>query len=652
MDTLSLIQSARSQEDVNRLLQAMGQTSTPNQGAAARVPMDPMMMQSSQIGQLLIDNPMSRAQVDATLGSAARPTGVAPNTQAPMTQDPYERILRNIALNALDSRSAAIVDAVTGPSGARGPSPAAPGQPESIAAFAAEGNRLGKPGQEQSLLPDPRDTAKAGNVTGGADRVNARTSETGVRAIKDKDGRVTLTNIGEDGQPMAQSLVAPGAAPAQTFGKPISGNIQNLLQQVREAKDSATAQGLADSLRTSIAEERMRIERESREFAEAEVKLPQLRRALTAQQSLDNWRPGMGMSPASLRIQQQITAAEQLAAGRAKEWLGRNLPYQQLGTTEIAAEEAIKLSVQKQSDMERAINLKEVAAQQKEEAKQEQARIEFEGLSPSQRLLITRLNPSLAVAGKEAETVAFAKQQLKTNKDFGALLQAEDEAEQVQLALSGNKLAVQLLAQQEASVTGQDAATIEKELNDFQTLAVDQKALDDYARAAGVRTAEDRKNFMAQFNSLTGPGASKEQQKEGALLKARIKQSILQQRRTQSLTGNVLTWAPEGSALQQAAKKSMEINGQGDLMSAITLLTKDKPLAEQTAILNEVKKQMVAQARKYANSPIAKVDIGQVMGQFDAMVAGLNTLSIQDLVAAPLSNIVPFTKQVAGGFFN
>lgn len=643
MDMLSLIQSARSQEDVNRLLQAMGQTSNGAASPSARVPMDPMMMQSSQIGQLLIDNPMSRAQVDATLGSAARPTGVAPNTQAPMTQDPYERILRNIALNALDSRSAAIVDAVTGPSGA---------QNDPNAAGAAEGNRLGKPGQEQSLLPDPRDTAKAGDVTGGADRVNARTSETGVRAIKDKDGRVTLTNIGEDGQPMAQSLVAPGAAPAQTFGKPISGNIQNLLQQVREAKDSATAQGLADSLRTSIVEERMRIERESREFAEAEVKLPQLRRALTAQQSLDNWRPGMGMSPASLRIQQQITAAEQLAAGRAKEWLGRNLPYQQLATTEIAAEEAIKLSVQKQSDMERAINLKQMAAEQKEEAKQEQARIEFEGLSPSQRLLITRLNPSLAVAGKEAETVAFAKQQLKTNKDFGALLQAEDEAEQVQLALSGNKLAVQLLAQQEASVTGQDAATIEKELNDFQTLAVDQKALDDYARAAGVRTAEDRKNFMAQFNSLTGPGASKEQLKEGALLKARIKQGILQQRRTQSLTGNVLTWAPEGSALQQAAKKSMEINGQGDLKTAITLLTKDKPLEEQTAILNEVKKQMLAQARKYSNSPIAKVDLGQVTGQFDATVAGLNTLSIKDLLAAPLSNVVPFTKQVAGGFFN
>lgn len=641
MDMLSLIQSARSQEDVNRLLQAMGQTTNPNQGAAARVPMDPMMMQSSQIGQLLIDNPMSRAQVDATLGSAARPTGVAPNTQAPMTQDPYERILRNIALNALDSRSAAIVDAVTGPSG----------QPDPNAAPAAEGNRLGKPGQEQSLLPDPRDTAKAGNVTGGADRVNARTSETGVRAIKDKDGRVTLTNIGEDGQPMAQSLVAPGVQP-QTFGKPISGNIQNLLQQVREAKDSATAQGLADSLRTSIVEERMRIERESREFAEAEVKLPQLRRALTAQQSLDNWRPGMGMSPASLRIQQQIRAAEQLADGRAKEWLGRNLPYQQLATTETAAEEAIKISVQKQSDMERAINLKEVAAQQKEEAKQEQARIEFEGLSPSQRLLITRLNPSLAAEGKEAETVAFAKQQLKTNKDFGALLQAEDEAEQVQLALSGNKLAVQLLAQQEASVTGQDAATIEKELNDFQTLAVDQKALDDYARTAGVRTAEDRKNFMAQFNSLTGPGASKEQLKEGALLKARIKQGILHQRRTQSLTGNVLTWAPEGSALQQAAKKSMEINGQGDLKTAITLLTKDKPLEEQTAILNEVKKQMLAQARKYSNSPIAKVDLGQVIGQFDAMVAGLNTLSIMDLVGAPLSNVVPFSKQVVGGFFN
>lgn len=643
MDMLSLIQSARSQEDVNRLLQAMGQTSTPNQGAAARVPMDPLMMQSSQIGQLLIDNPMSRAQINATLGSAARPTGVAPNTQAPMTQDPYERILRNIALNALDSRSAAIVDAVTGPSGAMGPSPVAPGQPESIAAFAAEENCLGKPEQGQSLLPDPRDTAKAGNTTGGAERVNARTSETGVRAIKDKDGRVTLTNIGEDGQPMAQSLVAPGASPAQTFGKPISGNIQNLLQQVREAKDSATAQGLADSLRTSIVEERMRIEKESREFAEAEVKLPQLRRALTAQQSLDNWRPGMGMGPASLRIQQQIRAAEQLAAGRAKEWLGRNLPYQQLAVTETAAEEAIKLSVQKQSDMERAINLKEVAAEQKEEAKQEQARIEFEGLSPSQRLLITRLNPSLAVAGKEAETVAFAKQQLKTNKDFGALLQAEDEAEQVQLALSGNKLAVQLLAQQEASVTGQDAATIEKELNDFQTLAVDQKALDDYARAAGVRTAEDRKNFMAQFNSLNGPGASKEQQKEGALLKARIKQSILQQRRTQAITGNVLTWAPEGSALQQAAKKSMEINGQGDLKTAITLLTKDKPLEEQTAILNEVKKQMLAQARKYSNSPIAKVDLGQVTGQFDAMVAGLNTLSTADL----FSPTTMYRKQMA-----
>lgn len=616
MDMLSLIQSARSTEDVNRLLQAMGQATPPQAATQARVPLDPVSMQASQIGQLLIDNPMSQAQIATTLGSAARPAGVMPNAQPTMMADPYERILRNVALNALDSRSAAIVDAMTGPANAAG---------------AAEGNRLGKPQQEQDQLPDPRDTAKAGNVTGGADRVNARTSETGVRAVKDKDGRVTLTNIGEDGQPTAQSQVAPGA-PAQSFGKPLASNITDLLKQVREAKDSATAQGLSDSLRTSIVEEKLRIEKEAREFAEAEVKLPQLRRALTAQQSLDNWKPGMGMSPTSLRIQQQIAAAEQLANGRSKEWLGRNLPYQQLEQTATSAEEAIKLSVQKQANQENSVNLKKLAEDQKKEQKEEQARIEFEGLSPAQRLLITRINPSLAAAGKEAETVAFAKQQLKTNKDFAALLQAEDDTEQAQLAFSGNKLAVQVLAQQEASMTGRDAAAIEKELTDLETVQLTPRELTEYARASGAKTADEVKNFMSQYNSLTGPGATKEQLKDGAMMKARVKQGLLQQRRTSAITGNVLSWAPEGSMLQQAAKKSMEINGQGDLNSAITMLTAGKPLTEQTAILNEVKKQMVEQARKYSNSPIAKVDIGQITGQFDSMVAGLNTLSIKDLI--------------------
>lgn len=620
MDMLSLIQSARSADDINNLLMAMGQTSRPNQAAPQRVPMDPLMAQSAQIGQLMIGNPMSRAQVDATLGGAARP-GVPSAAQGAMPTDPYEQILKNIAINALDTRSAAIVDAITSSN-----------QP---ATSSTEENRLGKPEQGKGPLPDPRDMANVGNTLGGAERVNARTSETGVRAIKDKDGRITLTNLDESGQPAQQSQVAPGATiQPGMFGKPVAGHVQDLLKQVRESKDSATAQGLADSLRTSIVEEKLRIEKEAREFAEAEVKLPQLRRALTAQQSLDNTRPGMPISPASARIQQQITAAEQMAASRSKEWLGRNLPYQQLNLTATSAEEAINQAVQKQAEQERRINLKELQAEQKKEQQAEEAKIAFESLSPNQRSLILEINPSLAAAGKEAETIAFAKQQLRMNKDFAALVSAEDEAEQGQLAFSGNKLAAQVLAKREAALTGQDAAAIEKEISDIDTIQLSQKELQEFARASGAKTAEEVRTFMGQYNSMTGPGATKEQLKEGALLKARIKQGMIKQKRTAAITGNVLSWAPEGSALQQAAKKSMEINGQGDLSSALTLLTKDKPLAEQTAILNEVKKQMVAQARKYANSPIAKVDIGQVVGQYDAMVAGLNTLSLKDVFEA------------------
>lgn len=597
MDILSLIQSARSSEDVNRLLQAMGQTGQPA-APTARAPMDPLMQQSSAIGQLLIDNPMSMAQVQATLGSAARPQvpSAAANVaaSAPAALDPYEQILRRIAAESLDARAGAIVAAT---------------QP------VAQEKSLGKAAGADEPLPDPRDVSKAGNVEGGAERVNARTAEHGVRAIKGPDGKITLTNIGEDGQPTKQSQPQ-----GPMFGSSVKGRITELLDQVRNSKDSTEAQGLSDSLRNSIIEEKMRIEKEARDFAEAEVKLPALRRALTAQQALDNTAPGMPASAASIRIQQQIKAAETIAADRSKDWLVRNLPYQQLKTTELNAEQAITIAVQKQAAQEDRINLKDQAALIAKEKKEEEAKTQFEMLSPAQHQLILELNPNLRAAGKEAEAVGYVKQQMKISKEFAALIAAADDAEQKNLAFAGNKLARQVFAQREAQITGRSVESVERELEDITNIPLTDNELKTYAKSAGATTPEAQKNFMAQFKSLSGPGATKEQMKEGEELKSRIRQGLLQQHRTNKFLTDVLSWAPSGSALELAAKKTMEIKGQADINSVINLLIKDKTAAEQMTILTQVREQMVSGARKYDSSPIAKADVGTLVAQYNQAV--------------------------------
>ena len=175
------------------------------------------------------------------------------------------------------------------------------------------------------------------NTKGGADRVNARTSETGARAITGKDGKITLTNINSDGS-VNQGTGSPNSIGGDGMGgmsgrSTIAPNtpfaLNNAVDMLRGAKDIASAQGIMININQTIAEQTAKINKEAIEFAGNKVGLPALEASLLAVQQQERadprWFPGIGDSTAAIQIRNDIQAANQALGGIAQKYVASNV---------------------------------------------------------------------------------------------------------------------------------------------------------------------------------------------------------------------------------------------------------------------------------------------------------------------------------------
>lgn len=460
------------------------------------------------------------------------------------------------------------------------------------------------------------------------ERVNANSSIFGVTAKRDKSGRITLSNMDETtGQPTAASQTFYGdRAKVDTEFNPMNSGMSNtvskLLEDIRSAPDVATASGIADQLRTSITEQRVRMEQDAYKQAEAELGLEAARRGLSAarttQASTIGWTPAMGDLPAVSKLASQIADKEKLAKQRAEEWLNRNISYRQLDAMSKNAESAITLAT-----------TKSLAGEQRTAAKEAQLDAEFNSIPPQVRMVAARLNKDL-VNASPAALVAFVKRESK-NKDFVSLAEA-DPMEYAQLAFSGNKLAKDMLIQDESARTGLDSAYLQQEFSAFEREPVTEQQIEAYVASSitGARTKEATAQARAAL--LGDPLApAKERMAKRADLEARVRQLRLKESRENRLIGDIMSWAPDGSALQQSAKKVASISGKADLQGVLADMTKDKPLEEQAAIIRSVREAISAQGTKYLQSSYGKVDSGKIMAAFNATINDLGFLQMAAL---------------------
>lgn len=460
------------------------------------------------------------------------------------------------------------------------------------------------------------------------ERVNANSSIFGVTAKRDKSGRITLSNMDETtGQPTAASQTFYGdRAKVDTEFNPMNSGMSNtvskLMEDIRSAPDVATASGIADQLRTSITEQRVRMEQDAYKQAEAELGLEAARRGLaaarTTQASTIGWTPAMGDLPAVSKLASQIADKERLAKQRAEDWLQRNISYRQLDTMNKNAESAITLAT-----------TKSLAGEQRAAAKEAQLDAEFNSIPPQVRMVAARLNKDL-VNATPAALVAFVKRESK-NKDFVDLAEA-DPMEYSQLAFGGNKLARDMLIQDESARTGLNSTFLQQEFSAFEKEPVTDQQIEAYVASSisGARTKEATAQARAAL--LGDPLApTKERMAKRADVEARVRQMRLKEARENRLIGDILSWAPDGSAIQQSAKKVASISGKADLQGVLADMTRDKPLEEQAAIIRSVRESISAQGTKYLQSSYGKIDSGKVMAAFNNTINELGFLQMAAL---------------------
>lgn len=650
MNILQLLGMAQNPQEVDLLLQSMGQAP-----AAAQAPVqgaqnvDPLVARQ---GQMMMTPAMAPSSVEAAMAllasmgqtgtmQAPRPAGTEKKSQ-PAATDVSRTLEADTFMDGAPAPATAASDAV-----------------------------LSRKAQQEAAFSRPM-TGQA-DTAGGAARVNAFTEMHGVTATTDAKGRVTLTNIGSDGVPTEQSQKKVyGFNP---LDKTTSTSVNTLAEQLRNAPDSATANGIASALRTALSEESARMNGEAIKTAETELGVPRMLNELRAAEQIDQSRPGyvpgMGDSPNTVRVRNQLQELQAKVPGHAEQWLSRNLSYAQLKAAEKNAAADMTRIVEKGAAQERAKELKKVAAEGKEAAKADKIAIEYSGLSAQQRALAIKLNPFLAggdgadPAKTQAAMVEYIDRQAKQDPAFVKLMTA-DPIEYKTLAFGGNKHAASLLAVEEAQRTGQDPNMVADSIKKVSTMPVTNQMAEAWImqqskKALGGNADAERKRLRAEYNSMLD-AKTPEAKAALASMQSDIRMSAYKREQTDQFLSNTISWAPAGSALAEAAHASLKTTGKSDLASALRTLTTGKDTASAVAALQEAKALIQSQTSQKQKSLLGGVDALAAMQMVDAELA--SNPSLQDslkralgvnMLTAPMvwgEQLGQDMKQQAPNFFN
>lgn len=539
---------------------------------------------------------------------------------------------------AMDQRDAQMLQDIAGSSAAFPPEPINP-----QASYSNEGRNYPTP--IQAIAPTPIqpliESIKGGeidpafdrvpmdgtaNTEGGVERVNAYTNMHGVKAIRDpKTGAVTLTNIGEDGTPTPQSQKQvygfnPGNSTAST-------SLNALMEDLRKAPDAETARGIANSMNVALAEETTLMKNEAIKQAERELGVALLKNQLATAEGIDQAKPGyipgIGDSPGTLAIRRRLAEVQGQVTTKANEWLSRNISYNRLLATKTNAEAEIKRVVDKALAQEQKIELAKVRADEKAEAADEKARVAYSSLSPVQKQVLVRINPSLAKPDMEKEAIAFVERQAKIDKDFIAIMDA-DPTEFKNLAFTGNKHAAQLLAEEESAKTGQPAAEIESQIKQLSTMQVTPQMAQEWITSRSNSALGDkgqfRKEQMASWNDAM-QAKSPEQKAAYQSMQAQIRMHAYKKQQSQAFLGNVLSWTRPDSPLRAAGQKALQTTGKADLSSALRILVDGQEPTATIALLQAAKQEIAAIAEARKGSVFGGVDSITAMREVDDVLS-------------------------------
>jgi len=516
----------------------------------------------------------------------------------------------------------------------------------------------------ETLLRDPLAADENGhnltrtdkvNTTGAMQRINAAAPKwyPGVTATMQENGTLSLSNIG--------AANSQGSAPVKT-GPNISNDLFASINALKGMTDPAEARGVLSSIRESAAQKSTSLMAEAMNFASSKLGVPfleqQLREAEAADRADPMWYTGIGDSPITAKIRQQLLTTRSSVDNEAKNYLATNTTFASMNAALKTAEEEAKRIDALSARKERLGDELTLRAELKKDAKVEEAAALRASLSPTEQKRLAILNPSIAnEADPDAQMMAMAASIKRADRD-PAMREALGAADQdlPTLAMSGNADALTLTISKE------------KENNPAATDESVKATLDIIARNAGKPEMVDallRKKYGTKFDS---PEAKAE---KAALLASsvgldaagkKIKRAqdnaialeIYRGQATDRFASNVASWGIQDPEFLAAQEDAYKTTGKRDLQSVITSYMKNisndpaSGLVKMAALKQMASSAAGRQAKSMFGTPDTLIlnalidNAARTSGLWEAIKKVLSVPSTSNTSMAPLGSLGAF----------
>ena len=453
--------------------------------------------------------------------------------------------------------------------------------------------------QTSPLKPgDGRKETYFADTTFGAERVNARTSEHGVTAVK-KDGTVYMTNINPDGTVnkgtgSPNSISGNGMGTMQPVSKSmpnVSGDISSTIDQLKATTDYAQARGLVGNLVTNIAAQRANMEQQAIQLAGTKFGIPQLeselQKSIQADMADPKWYPGIGDSPITAKLRAEIGQAHIMSRQFSDTYLKSNTSYASLGAYEKVAQlefDRIKTAA------ERGDRLADSSADKRESVRIQQemaASDDMAMLTPAQLQRMVILNPALGTKDKDGKINPIPVAKMMKNRDAMEAITA-DPTNLAVIAMERNPYARALVTRMESGLMTEQQ--VEMKLEELVKKANSPKFVEEYAnfKFPGMKTQRDE--FIQAKNNakVSTDKAGKEEMRRQGLLEAL---EMERARQTDYAIMDISSILPRDGIYAAAFKSAAEKTGSTSLENVALALMKDSTTSQDAY----VKKMMLAQ---------------------------------------------------------
>lgn len=435
------------------------------------------------------------------------------------------------------------------------------------------------------------------------DSINQNFGSAGVRAFTDSKGQLVLTN-----NPNATDAVSAMRPFTPVTGESRIGAPNALLFNIRSATDLADAQGIFYTLQSAVAESAAKMKVDAITFAEQKVGLPAMRQelqnAIAADRNDPMYRPGMGDSPITAKIRQQVTGLEDQAQQEADRWLSRNVQYAQLNNTITSAKSELDRFTRKEDWKEQRAFSMDMQKDARKQAKEDQLDLQASTVPAEARSRILALHPELEQEENSARAI-FNQYQLMTKKGGteAAKVLTAPENQLPQLAVRGNQTATDLVIQKEAQNTGENPDLIRGQLERAKRFSSDPGFLQKAYTAVFSGQPESGKKIkvaLEDYHKLQNGNA--EEKEKAAQIRADLALDFFRTTATERFVGDLSKLQTTNIKLGDAVRLAMKNTGSANLENVVTAWIGDATGPAATAAYQSIIAALQVESLKYKDS--------------------------------------------------